>query len=92
MDDSSRDDEHNSQDFWKILGIDDEFDKAYIITQIEKFCALYSIRSAFDEDEFFDSPTGILDPTRLSDGSVVGLPVDIPNHGLDVSAYYPWLP
>ena len=32
-------------DFWKIIGIDDEFDKAYIIAQVERFCAQYSIRA-----------------------------------------------
>ena len=31
-------------DFWAILGIQDEFDKAYIIAQIERFCTLYQIR------------------------------------------------
>lgn len=35
----------NSIDFWFILGIVDEFDRAYVISQIERFCALYSIRA-----------------------------------------------
>jgi hypothetical protein len=35
-------------DFWKILNVEDEFDKAYIIAQVEKFCALYQIRGGVD--------------------------------------------
>ena len=31
-------------DFWGILNIQDEFDKAYIIAQVERFCSLYNIR------------------------------------------------
>lgn len=31
-------------DFWRILGITDEFDKAYIVAQVERFCAMYNIR------------------------------------------------
>lgn len=37
-------------DFWAILGIDDEFDKSYIVAQVERFCTLYNIRgSALDD-------------------------------------------
>mmetsp|Transcript_2545 Transcript_2545/g.6095 ORF Transcript_2545/g.6095 Transcript_2545/m.6095 type:complete len:619 (+) Transcript_2545:250-2106(+) len=32
-------------DFWGILQINDEFDKAYVIAQIERFSALYQIHS-----------------------------------------------
>ncbi|KAG7339080.1 hypothetical protein IV203_025810 [Nitzschia inconspicua] len=35
-------------DFWKILDVNDEFDKAYIIAQVEKFCSLYQIRSSVE--------------------------------------------
>jgi hypothetical protein len=31
-------------DFWGMVGVQDEFDKAYIIAQIERFCSLYNIR------------------------------------------------
>jgi hypothetical protein len=35
-------------DFWKMLDIQDEFDKAYIIAQVERFCALYHIRGGME--------------------------------------------
>ncbi|KAL3910939.1 MAG: hypothetical protein SGARI_001887 [Bacillariaceae sp.] len=35
-------------DFWRMLNIQDEFDKAYIIAQVERFCTLYQIRNALD--------------------------------------------
>lgn len=38
-------------DFWGVLGIQDEFDKAYIVSQIERFCALYSIRAVIVDDD-----------------------------------------
>lgn len=41
-------------DFWRILGIVDDFDKSYIIAQVERFCAMYNIRGLPDED---NSPT-----------------------------------
>jgi hypothetical protein len=31
-------------DFLNILGVEDEFDKSYIVAQVERFCALYNIR------------------------------------------------
>mmetsp|Transcript_6903 Transcript_6903/g.9737 ORF Transcript_6903/g.9737 Transcript_6903/m.9737 type:complete len:544 (+) Transcript_6903:73-1704(+) len=37
-------------DFWAILGIQDEFDKAYIAAQVEKFNQLYSIRGPLVEE------------------------------------------
>ena len=33
-----------SFDFWKILGIEDEFDRAHVIANVERFCSLYNIR------------------------------------------------
>ncbi len=43
-------------DFWGILGIQDEFDKAYIVAQIERFCTLYHIRmNTTFEDAHVDS-------------------------------------
>ncbi len=44
-------DDTGSIGFWKILGITDEFDIRHIISQIEKFCSMYSIRSTVAEDE-----------------------------------------
>lgn len=38
-------------DFWGILGIDDEFDKAYIIAQIERFASFYNIRGQPPSDD-----------------------------------------
>mmetsp|Transcript_9891 Transcript_9891/g.17508 ORF Transcript_9891/g.17508 Transcript_9891/m.17508 type:complete len:612 (-) Transcript_9891:361-2196(-) len=35
-------------DFWQILDIQDEFDKSYIIAQVERFCTLYNIRGGLD--------------------------------------------
>jgi len=37
-----------SIDFWKTLGIHDEFDIRFIISQVEKFCVIYSIRNMED--------------------------------------------
>ena len=36
-------------DFWAVLGIQDEFDKSYIVAQVERFCGLYSIRGNIDD-------------------------------------------
>jgi hypothetical protein len=41
----------NPVDFWAILGIDDDFDKAYIIAQIERFSSLYNIRGPATADD-----------------------------------------
>ena len=41
-------------DFWGVLGITDEFDKSYIISQIERFCAVYSIRAVVVDDDLLD--------------------------------------
>lgn len=32
-----------SFDFWKILGVHDDFDRAHIVASIERFCSLYNI-------------------------------------------------
>jgi len=37
-------------DFWAILGIEDEFDKSYIIAQVERFCTLYNVRGPSLDD------------------------------------------
>eukprot|EP00977_Amphora_coffeiformis_P002608 scaffold486_cov152-Amphora_coffeaeformis.AAC.1 len=38
-------------DFWRILGIEDEFDKSYIIAQVERFNLLYNVRGSAIEDD-----------------------------------------
>ena len=38
-------------DFWRILGIEDEFDKSYIIAQVERFNLLYNVRGNAIEDD-----------------------------------------
>ncbi len=43
-------------DFWGVLGIEDDFDKSYIVSQIERFCALYSIRSIVVDDDLIEQP------------------------------------
>jgi hypothetical protein len=48
-----------SIDFWRVLGVEDEFDKSYIIAQVERFCSLYHIRG----------PAAALDETH-SDGGL----------------------
>mmetsp|Transcript_29945 Transcript_29945/g.45834 ORF Transcript_29945/g.45834 Transcript_29945/m.45834 type:complete len:505 (-) Transcript_29945:100-1614(-) len=47
-------DDSMSFNFWRTLGLEDEFDIRHIISQIEKFCSLYSIRSTIAEDELLD--------------------------------------
>ena len=32
-----------SIDFWRILGVEDDFDRAYIVANIDRFCSLYNI-------------------------------------------------
>jgi hypothetical protein len=69
-------------DFWGILGVEDEFDKAYIVAQIERFCALYNIRgNVLDDtvDTLFTSDLSSPDhAATLAAAAAAGLP----NHGL----------
>ena len=66
-------------DFWGILGVEDEFDKAYIISQVERFAHLYHIRGALEEAV----DGGLFDPMEaaaaaagisVSPGGLVNLP------------------
>lgn len=58
-------------DFWRILGIEDEFDKSYIIAQVERFNILYNVRGQAIEDD-----TGSLFATDyVSTDPSAGLPV-----------------
>ena len=58
-------------DFWRILGIEDEFDKNYIIAQVERFNILYNVRgSPLDDDT-----TGSLFPDYVANDPTAGLAV-----------------
>ena len=35
--------------FWKLMGVQDEFDRCHIVANIERFCSLYNIRGAMME-------------------------------------------
>lgn len=61
-------------DFWKILGVEDNFDKAYIVAQIERFCALYAIRGALLDEDLLDQ--NIMDPTATIGTASTGLSVN----------------
>jgi hypothetical protein len=74
-------------DFWGILGVQDEFDKSYIIAQVERFSALYNIRGSFDEDNFFEP----MDPATVAAAAAAGMAVSpggdlVPWAGMDTSA------
>jgi hypothetical protein len=64
-------------DFWGILGVEDEFDKSYIIAQVERFSALYSIRGgSVDESEsIFGHDISTADPTALAAAAAAGISV-----------------
>ena len=73
----------NMVDFWGILGVQDEFDKAYIVAQIERFCALYNIRGNVMDDtvDTLFSASDLSSPDHaatLAAAAAAGLP----NHGL----------
>ncbi|GAX25698.1 hypothetical protein FisN_14Lh005 [Fistulifera solaris] len=56
-------------DFWEILGIEDSFDRAYIVSQVERFCAIYSIRALSIDDDSLPLFSGDLsgaDPHALA--------------------------
>jgi len=55
-------------DFWRILGIEDEFDKAYIVAQIERFSSHYNIRGIpiEDVDGIFPSDVTSPDPAAMA--------------------------
>ena len=40
----------NSIDFWKLMGVDDEFDRQHIISNVERFCSLYNIRGGTQDE------------------------------------------
>jgi len=50
--------EYPNANLWKTLGIQDDFDRAYIISQIERFSFHYSINVFFTEDDLYDVVLG----------------------------------
>ncbi len=83
-------------DFWKLLGIHDEFDIRHIISEVERFCSLYSIRNSLVDTSILDEAVHVnvagLDPSCVGVGGAPGLTVS-PLHnflgpGLDVSCLY----
>jgi len=58
-----------SIDFWRILGVEDEFDRAHIVANIERFCSLYNIRGGTNDDS---NDIGTIGTNFFSDG----MPVD----------------
>lgn len=81
-------------DFWTVLGIQDDFDRAYIVSQIEKFCAHYSIRAiCLDDDLLVDHqlpPHGTPGadgtvPIPLAPGINVDMPTNCINAGMMVT-------
>lgn len=68
-------------DFWGILGVEDEFDKSYIIAQVERFSILYNIRGTVDEGDFFDQ----MDPAAVAAAAAAEMSVS-PWAGMDASA------
>ena len=72
----------SSIEFWKILGIQDEFDIRHIISQVEKFCSSYSIRSTFVDGDLLDDTA--LDATNAA--VAASLTVSPLHNFLDVSS------
>ncbi|KAL7464951.1 hypothetical protein ACHAXS_009085 [Conticribra weissflogii] len=72
-----------SIDFWRILGVEDEFDRAHIVANIERFCSLYNIRGGTNDDpndvgtigtNFFSDGTPV-DPAAAAAAAAAGLSV-----------------
>ena len=61
----------SSFDFWKVLGVTDEFDRAHIVANVERFCSLYNIRGSEEapSEVVYGQPNFYVDPTT-------GMPVD----------------
>lgn len=75
-------------DFWGILGIEDEFDKSFIVAQIEKFSALYNIRNPHldDVDGLIGTDFSNADPATLA-AAAAGLNASPGTHGFALPAY-----
>lgn len=66
--DDGTESEAPGMDFWAVLGVEDEFDRAYIIAQVERFASHYNIHGALEEND-----TSIFDPMDPS-ANLVSLP------------------
>jgi len=75
--------DRTSVDFWKILGVHDEFDIRHIISQVEKFCSLYSIRISLGENDVLDDT--VLEEAIAATGLTVSPLHNFPGTGSDVS-------
>jgi hypothetical protein len=66
-------------DFWGILGIKDEFDKNYVIAQVERFCLLYNVRGAQVEcdDSLLSAELSTADPTALAAAAAAGISANV---------------
>ena len=72
-----------SIDFWRILGVEDEFDRAHIVANIERFCSIYNIRGGTHDDpndvtmlgSNFFSDNAPVDPTAAAAAAAAGLSV-----------------
>ncbi len=81
----------NPVDFWGILGIHDEFDKAYIIAQIERFSSLYNILGPVTDDMdsmFSDHLTGAVDTaTAAAAGELTSTALKLESFMIDTLPY-----
>jgi hypothetical protein len=62
-------------DFWRILGISDEFDRSYIIAQVERFCSLYNIRGTASDDDLFPHEMSTNDTASIAAAAAAGISV-----------------
>jgi len=64
-------------DFWRMLGIEDEFDKSYLTAQTERFCSLYNVLGPhLDEAEgLLGTDFSNSDPATLAAAAAAGLNV-----------------
>lgn len=77
---SEKNDLKNKINFWKFLGVKDEFDCDYICSQIEKFCSLYGLRNHASEDEQNQNPFTMVSTTTTT-SSAPSEALTTPTHG-----------
>ena len=72
-------------DFWSILGVTDEFDRSYIVAQVERFTSLFDIRGmGGDDDTLFQHEVGATDTASLAAAAAAGISVS-PSGGLGLN-------
>lgn len=69
-------------DFWRILGIEDDFDKSYIVAQVERFSVLYNIRGIQSDDDSLNGDLG----DSLAAAAAMHPIVNFPAYAMDQSA------